>query len=101
MTEPAVHIPSTIFNNQVISQLRAVYAMIAGTACGILGLTGWWGFAFYFVVMFASSLLLWWKMGGTPLKYFGGQPWMEGVLGNIFSYILFWTLAFSVVHVYE
>ena len=76
-------------------------SVIAGSAAGILGLTGYTGFIFYGVVLLFTSFIIWaMKTKGQPGKYFKGKTdvWIDGVFGSLFSYVLFWTLLYGTVH---
>jgi hypothetical protein len=86
-----------------ISIARAKLALASGTAAGILGLESFSGFGFYILCSAGLSVLLLIKVGFAPRKYFPSSEmvWTFDVLGNLSSYILFWVLAYGVVHVYE
>jgi hypothetical protein len=74
---------------------------ITGSVAGILGLTGYFGFLFYGVTALYVSLLVFaLKTHGHPGLYFktAGDVWTEGVFGGLFSYVLFWTLLYGIVH---
>jgi len=103
--------------------VRASASTIAGIAAGILGLSGLYGFVFYALVSaVVGALLLALKTEGKPNNYFKDWSgvWLDEVIGNLFSFVLFWTLggfksslkpgmkidrylpsAFSLVHVFE
>ena len=61
---------------------------------GVLGLTGLSGFVFYVMCSACLSALLYGK-------YRNAQSLHEGVVGNVLSFVLFWTLFYGLVHVYE
>ncbi|KAI9017480.1 transmembrane protein 93-like protein [Gaertneriomyces semiglobifer] len=91
-------------NTQIVQYARSSLAFISGAAAGILGIEGWiGGFAFYLASSLLLSLLLWAKTGGNSKKYFPRVEmlWTEEVTGNAFSYLLFWTLAYGLVHIYD
>ncbi|KAI8811707.1 Rab5-interacting protein-domain-containing protein, partial [Cladochytrium replicatum] len=91
-------------NAQVINYARGSLAAIAGASAGILGLLGWQGFIYYAI---ASTLL-----SGTfyvfhaklnPTKYFvsTASVWVDEVVSNAVSFVLFWTLFYGLVHIYD
>ncbi|KAI9595715.1 Rab5-interacting protein-domain-containing protein [Syncephalis fuscata] len=91
-------------NQRVITYCRSGFSAVSGSAAGILGLTGLYGFYFYVVTTIIMSGLLWsLKTAGQPLRYFRSTSevvW-DGVMGGLFSYVLFWTLLYGIVHVYD
>ncbi|GJJ72253.1 ER membrane protein complex subunit 6 [Entomortierella parvispora] len=91
-------------NSQTMTFIRSSYSAILGLAAGTLGLTNWSGFIFYFLgSAFLSLLIFLVKAKGNPSPYFR-QPldvFTEGVLGGMLSYILFWTLLYGIIHVYD
>ena len=84
---------------------RTSISALSGVSAGILGLTGLYGFAFY--ILCALGLFV-----GLLLKSGGGQPQSKqyflsrkqllfsGQIGALFTYILFWTFLYGMVHVY-
>jgi len=91
-------------NQRVITYCRSCFSAVSGSAAGILGLTGLHGFYFYVVSTIIMSGLLWLlKTGGQPLRYFrsASEVVWDGVMGGLFSYVLFWTLLYGIVHVYD
>ncbi|KAF9951226.1 ER membrane complex subunit 6 [Mortierella alpina] len=91
-------------NSQTMTFIRSSYSAILGLAAGTLGLTNLSGFIFYFLgSAFLSVLIFVLKTKASPALYFR-QPldvFTEGVLGGLFSYILFWTLLYGIIHVYD
>lgn len=82
-------------NGTSILFVRACVATIAGIAAGILGLSGLYGFVFYALVSAATgALLASLKADGRPQLYFKDWSgvWVDEVFGNLFSFVLFWTL---------
>jgi hypothetical protein len=76
----------------------------AGIACGILGLESLSGFLFYALASaLLSALLVGLGTRGQPLAHFPTpEPvWVGEVGENTFSFVLFWTLAYGLVHIYE
>ena len=89
-------------NHDVVDYCRTSLSIIAGCTAGILGLTGLSGFGFYIVASLLMTIALVFKAGKNWEKYFTSRTslWWDGVLGGIFSYILFWTFLYGVVHVF-
>ena len=89
-------------NNAIVDYCRTSGAVIAGATAGILGLTGLYGFAFYFVFSFFLSVMLAVKAGRNSSNYFQSSSavWFNGVLGGLFTYVLLWTFLYGMVHVY-
>eukprot|EP00730_Choanoeca_flexa_P004375 TRINITY_DN11676_c0_g1_i1.p1 TRINITY_DN11676_c0_g1~~TRINITY_DN11676_c0_g1_i1.p1 ORF type:complete len:113 (+),score=13.62 TRINITY_DN11676_c0_g1_i1:113-451(+) len=90
------------YNLGQIHFIRAITAIAAGISAGTLGLVFLWGFAYYAVVSTALSAVLFGSHGRHHDKYFpsvSGLVW-EGVTKNMFTYVLFWTIAYGMVHVY-
>lgn len=93
--EKVYHELSVKHNSTSILFVRASVSTVAGCAAGILGLSGLCGFAFYALVSAITGALLYFvKAKGEPSRYFKGWEniWTDEVLGNLLSYVLFWTL---------
>ncbi|KAI9090512.1 hypothetical protein DFS34DRAFT_585064 [Phlyctochytrium arcticum] len=91
-------------NTITLQYARSSLAFISGAAAGILGLEGWLhGGLFYIFCSLLMSLVLWARTGFTPKTYFPTVDaiWIQEVGGNAFSYLLFWTLAYGLVYVYD
>ncbi len=104
-------------NAIVMNYSRSSLAAIAGSVAGILGLEGWvHGILFYLLVSsLLSFCILIFQTRFKPQLYFisglaDGQPsflaatwtvFTDQVFGNLFSYMLFWTLAYGLVHIYD
>lgn len=92
-------------NAKVIDNARSSLAAISGTAAGIMGLQGWLnGILFYAATSCVLSVLMWYKLAyGDSKRFYLGKSniWLEGVSASALSYLLFWTLAYGLVYVYE
>ncbi|KAG9294154.1 hypothetical protein G9A89_021513 [Geosiphon pyriformis] len=101
----SLYVPEHIVHNvKTITFIRSSLSAITGSAAGVLGLTGYTGFVFYgFTALFMSFLIWALKTKLQPGMYFrsGVDVWIEGVFGGLFSYVLFWTLLYGIVHVYD
>ena len=85
--------------------VRSWMAIVGGAACGVLGLTGLAGLGFYVALHVLTSLALLRAMRFDVAEYVPGgvSPASFAVAGmgdQALSFILFWTLAFALVHMY-
>lgn len=89
-------------NAAVLDYCRTSVSALSGATAGILGLTALMGFVFYFVASFLLSVLLFVKAGRHWSKYFKSRRplFTGGLVGGLFTYILFWTFLYGMVHVY-
>ncbi|GAA5925557.1 Emc6p [Sporobolomyces koalae] len=99
-----VYAPNLQHNNKALYYVKSTTACIAGATAGLLGLTNTIGFVFFFVTAFATGLLFaLFNCHSQPSKFFltAREPILGGVLENLFSYVLFWTLFYSLVYIYD
>lgn len=89
-------------NASVIDYCRTSLSALSGCTAGILGLTGLYGFIFYFITAMALSVTLLLKAGRSWKKYFTSRSTLltSGIFGGLFTYVLFWTFLYGMVHVY-
>ncbi|GCC17326.1 hypothetical protein chiPu_0020533 [Chiloscyllium punctatum] len=89
-------------NAAILDYCRTSVSALSGATAGILGLTALTGFIFYFVASFLLSVLLIVKAGRRWSKYFKSRRplFTGGLVGGLFTYILFWTFLYGMVHVY-
>ncbi|XP_020098614.1 ER membrane protein complex subunit 6 [Ananas comosus] len=98
-----------IFNAENLqSNMKSIYysrtflSIIGGVVAGIWGFTGLTGFVFYFLIMAVASLGLAAKAKFSVHTYF--DSWnrilVDGVLGGLMSFVLFWTFAYDIVHIF-
>ncbi|XP_014663245.1 PREDICTED: ER membrane protein complex subunit 6-like [Priapulus caudatus] len=89
-------------NAAVIDYCRTSLSALSGCTAGILGLTGLNGFIFYFVTALCLSVVLLMKGGNDWSRYFMSRTSLasNGLLGGLFTYVLFWTFLYGMVHVY-
>ena len=89
-------------NAATIDYIRTSFSTVSGATAGTLGLTGIRGFVFYFVMSMALSMMLYFKAGTNWNKYFLSRRslWTDGVFSGLFTYVLFWTFLYGLVHVY-
>ncbi|XP_061817931.1 ER membrane protein complex subunit 6 isoform X1 [Nerophis lumbriciformis] len=89
-------------NAAVLDYCRTSVSALSGATAGILGLTGLYGFVFYVLSSFLLSLLLILKAGRRWNKCFKSRRLLftGGLVGGLFTYVLFWTFLYGMVHVY-
>jgi len=89
-------------NAAVVEYTRTVTAVFSGLCAGVLGLTSFLGFGFYFLAVFGMWLILVAKAGVDYQRFFTSRQSLltNGFFGALFTYILSWTFAYGVVHVY-
>ena len=85
--------------------VRSWMAIVGGGACGVLGLTGLAGLVFYVALHVLTSLALLRAMRFDVSDFVPGSPSalsfaLSGMGDQALSFILFWTLAFALVHMY-
>ncbi|TYI38978.1 hypothetical protein ES332_A02G067400v1 [Gossypium tomentosum] len=89
-------------NMKVIYYSRTFMSIIGGVIAGILGFTGFMGFIFYFLVMAITSIGLIAKAKFSVHLYF--DSWnriiLDGFMGGLMSFVLFWTFAYDIVHIF-
>ncbi|KAI8798893.1 ER membrane protein complex subunit 6 [Biomphalaria glabrata] len=89
-------------NASVLEYCRTSISALSGATAGIMGLTGLWGFIFYFITAAMLSVLLLLKAGSRWNTFFVTRTvlFSNGLLGGLFTYVLFWTFLYGMVHVY-
>eukprot|EP00271_Cylindrocystis_brebissonii_P003690 TRINITY_DN14937_c0_g1_i1.p2 TRINITY_DN14937_c0_g1~~TRINITY_DN14937_c0_g1_i1.p2 ORF type:complete len:123 (-),score=18.42 TRINITY_DN14937_c0_g1_i1:725-1093(-) len=91
-----------LHNSRIVYYSKTFLSIVAGAVAGILGLTGLAGFFCYVLIMGLGSVGLYLKTGGDISSYF--DSWqrvaIDGVSQGAMSFILFWTLAYDIVHIF-
>ncbi|XP_012259653.1 ER membrane protein complex subunit 6 [Athalia rosae] len=89
-------------NAAVVEYCRISMAALSGSTAGLLGLTGLYGFGFYIFAVAGLWALLMMKTSGQWKKYFISRQSLltNGFFGGLFTYVLFWTFLYGMVHVY-
>jgi hypothetical protein len=89
-------------NASVVEYCRTSMAALSGGTAGLLGLTGFYGFGFYVFAVVGLWMLLLLKAGSNWKKYFINRRTLltNGFFGSLFTYVLFWTFLYGMVHVY-
>ncbi|KAL4096641.1 PREDICTED: ER membrane protein complex subunit 6 [Diuraphis noxia] len=94
--------PALRNNSSVVEYCRTSMSALSGCTAGILGLTGLSGFIFYIFSVLALWGLLLFKAGNLWQKYFLNRHSLltGGFFSGLFTYVLFWTFLYGMVHVY-
>ncbi|XP_023951570.1 ER membrane protein complex subunit 6 [Bicyclus anynana] len=101
--EPVAYSDVALRNNAaVVEYCRTSMAALSGSTAGILGLTGLYGFAFYVFAVVILWMMFMIKAGPTWHKYYISRQSLltNGFFGALFTYVLFWTFIYGMVHVY-
>ena len=91
-------------NANVSMYARTVMGIVGGITAGILGLTGFWGFAMFIGTHLAVAFGLLLKMGMRPQDFMVKGTVVsfvaQGLTSQLTGFILFWTLAYGLVWLY-
>ena len=89
-------------NMKIIYYSRTFLSIIGGVVAGILGFTGLKGFVFYLLLMALTSLGLVAKAKFSTHTYFDSwnRVLLDGFQGGLMSFVLFWTFAYDIVHIF-
>jgi len=101
--EVLLYSESAIRNNLALMEYcKTSMAALSGGTAGLLGLTGFFGFGFYVVAVVMLWLMLLYKAGSEWEKSFISRKAIltNGFFGGLFTYVLFWTFIYGMVHVY-
>lgn len=89
-------------NNRIAYYCKTFLSIVAGVVAGVMGLTGIPGFLCYIIIMGAASFGIFLKTGGNLDAYF--DSWervaVDGISQGAMSFVLFWTLAYDIVHIF-
>lgn len=93
---------NSIYRNQgKLTHARAILSIVSGLTAGILNLQSLHGIFFYLASFLSLSVLVAIKQHLVKTKAFTGYSWMyQCILDDMPSFILFWVLGVSLVHVY-
>ncbi|GAV03133.1 hypothetical protein RvY_13608 [Ramazzottius varieornatus] len=99
---PAYNELAAMQNLASVDYGRIFTALLAGSTAGILGLTGLYGFLFFFVSNGLLGLLVLQKYNVQYKPYFKKlhMIFTHGLFNSLLTYILFWTFLYGLVHVY-
>ncbi|OQR94047.1 hypothetical protein ACHHYP_01891 [Achlya hypogyna] len=90
-------------NEGVVEFTHTAMSVVSGSLAGVMGLTGVQGFVCMVVLYLLTSGALLAKMGLDVAPYFNmnvASFLFHGIGGHLVSFILFWTLAYGLVHIY-
>lgn len=90
------------YNDFLLDYGQTSMSALSGCAAGIMGLTGLYGFAFYFVFSFILSILIVFYLGRNVDNFFlSKKNIFTGTLwSGLQTYLLFWTFLYGMVYVY-
>uniref|UniRef100_A0A7N0UCK2 ER membrane protein complex subunit 6 n=1 Tax=Kalanchoe fedtschenkoi TaxID=63787 RepID=A0A7N0UCK2_KALFE len=99
---PTFNLENLQSNMKTIYYSRTFLSIIGGVIAGIMGFTSLTGFIFYFLVMAITSLALIVKANFNVHSYFDGwnRVLFDGFLSGLMSFVLFWTFAYDIVHIF-
>ncbi|XP_052194393.1 uncharacterized protein LOC127802565 [Diospyros lotus] len=99
---PTFNVENMQNNLKSVYYSRTFMSIIGGVIAGILGFTGLTGFIFYFLIMAITSVGLIAKAGCSIHSYFDSwtQILVDGIFGGLMSFVLFWTFAYDIVHIF-
>ncbi|KAM3569831.1 hypothetical protein VYU27_008080 [Nannochloropsis oceanica] len=98
--------PALTHNNQVVEHVRGLMSIFAGAAAGVLGATGIVQGALAFLVFYlltSLGLLFKMKLTGDISTYFPTKWYaflLAGVANHVLSFLLFWTVGYTLIHIY-
>ncbi|KAL9931185.1 hypothetical protein V8E36_009952 [Tilletia maclaganii] len=110
---PDIYPENLAYNAKQIYFLRSTALSLAGASAGVLGLRNLSGFYFFgLTLLLTNALLLVYNARSQPRKYIphmGPEASRPGLVGlalqggqeNLFSFVLWWTFWFGIVHVYD
>ncbi|KFO10341.1 ER membrane protein complex subunit 6 [Balearica regulorum gibbericeps] len=86
-------------NAAILDYCRTSVSALSGATAGVKKKHG---FIFYFLASVLLSVLLVLKAGRRWNKYFKSRRplFTGGLIGGLFTYVLFWTFLYGMVHVY-
>ena len=90
------------YNHTTLEYCGISMSALAGCTAGFLGLRSHFGFIFYITSMLIFWLLLLAEVGPSWDKYFRSRLAIltESVTSGLFTYVLFWTLLYGMIHAY-
>lgn len=91
-------------NDDSLQYCRNFLAILTGLVVGVLGVTGWLaGFTCYFLTSQLITAAVYYQLRGDVAPYFPSIYSLitSGLSGSAMSFLMFWTLMFNIVHVYQ
>ncbi|OAV96815.1 hypothetical protein PTTG_03536 [Puccinia triticina 1-1 BBBD Race 1] len=113
---------NVIWNDRAIDSIRSTCSCLSGSLTGIIGLTNFSGLSFYLASFTITNLIiLLVNYLRLILGYSSIQPvknqstfqnlaenlkfsyafWISGLIDNSFGFILWWTLFYGLIHIYD
>mmetsp|Transcript_13522 Transcript_13522/g.36329 ORF Transcript_13522/g.36329 Transcript_13522/m.36329 type:complete len:146 (-) Transcript_13522:260-697(-) len=92
-------------NLAAVSLMRSYMTIFGGALCGVMGMYGIRGIAFFVALCFAESFMILVRTRFSPRSYFL-NPWqavlVHGAIDReiTLSFLLFWTLFYGIVHIF-
>uniref|UniRef100_A0A914Y3S2 ER membrane protein complex subunit 6 n=1 Tax=Panagrolaimus superbus TaxID=310955 RepID=A0A914Y3S2_9BILA len=102
-TNQPVYSEAAVRNNfSILENSRTCQAAASGIASGALGLTGAYGFIFYFIFVLVQAILWEYKAGFKWNTFFVNRSLSitHSIVGGLFTYVLFWVFIYGIVYVY-
>lgn len=88
-------------NFLTLEYCKTFVSALSGSCAGIIGLTGLIGFGFYLIVEFVLWSMMVYKSGFDDKYFIERQVLLtRGLFDGLFTYVLFWTFLYGMVHVY-
>lgn len=89
-------------NLMILDYCKTSMSALSGITAGVIGLYGVYGFIFYFICAFVLWALMLLRMGPNYKKYFKKRTAIltNGLGSGLFTFVLFWTFIYGMVHVY-
>ena len=91
-------------NNMSIQWVRSFMSVTSGVMMGILGMTGLQGFLGWVLLHMVVSLCILVKASFALGDYVPGAKLpnflIDGLMGQLMTFLLFWTMFYGLVHVY-
>ena len=91
-------------NALTLQWIRSFMSITSGIMMGILGLTGLYGFIGFALLHIVVSVGILFKAGFNLTDYLPGTKLpgflIDGLMGELMSFLLFWVLFYALVHVY-
>eukprot|EP01095_Lingulamoeba_sp_RSL-Kostka_P009775 TRINITY_DN3393_c0_g1_i1.p1 TRINITY_DN3393_c0_g1~~TRINITY_DN3393_c0_g1_i1.p1 ORF type:complete len:110 (+),score=1.30 TRINITY_DN3393_c0_g1_i1:44-373(+) len=90
-------------NRRVVYNARIMISVIAGIYAGIMGATNLFGLIIYLMIsILLLSLVLILKIKFDFSSFFQSKLliFKEGLFQGLMTFVLFWTLAYNIVHIY-
>mmetsp|Transcript_24686 Transcript_24686/g.74100 ORF Transcript_24686/g.74100 Transcript_24686/m.74100 type:complete len:113 (-) Transcript_24686:34-372(-) len=103
MDKKMINRDNMMWNHSAIDGVRSYLIIFAAVATGIVGATSLQGLACFVGAYVAISLALLLRMRGDSERYMDlgvAHMVLGGAGGYALSFVLFWTLAYALVHIY-